>query len=240
MSSPEIPARSLPAGKKKRGRPPVKNRKYILVKKKTKGTKTGKPLFQLQAEATTASIPTTPFVTDDKKPLASHFVHRLLTYMRPCVFTSADYISCNLRAKHHQPGMMGFCCQFCIFSQTGNFRTKGRFFPSNFREFTKGGLPRLVETSYNHMMKRWDCPLNVCEELTALLETHETEWKMMKYGTRSAFAALIWRRLHETSSNDEEPLASTGVILDPTIIEEVQDEEPLFHSTIGSLPSAQQ
>ncbi len=218
----------VPAANQKRVRSPAKNIKKgrrLLKNKKMKKAKTGNSLLQLQDQSTLASIPSASLVNDDDKPLTTPFVYQILKYLRPALFTNADYIGSHVR-HYYKVGFKGFCCSWCVNSQTVDYRPKGRYFPSSEEILRTKGYTRLIIPAYKHMIQCWGCPLKVRDELEMLFKTHMTETKYLKFGTRDTLLARVWCRLHE-ECDDEDPLPSTEVVPIPSPIQEVHSQAPI-------------
>lgn len=143
-----------------------------------------------------------PLVLPDDKSTATEFSFKLLSQMRPCVFTEADRLG---KRKGLPAGFVGLACRHCY----GGYGS-GRFFPSSIK--TLSDTSKTLNVFYNHMMRCRKCPAEVRDTLEKLKCGHDEERARMKFGSQKAFFAKIWDRLHDRIEDSASalPVNDTG------------------------------
>lgn len=155
-----------------------------------------------------------PLVLPEDKSTATAFSFKLLSQMRPCVFTEADRLG---KRKGLPAGFAGLACRHCY----GGYGS-GRFFPSSIK--TLSDTSKTLNVLHNHMMRCRKCPVEVRDRLQRLKRGHDEERARMKFGSQKAFFAKIWDRLHNRVLDPANP---------PPVIKNDGGESPEIGSTIN-------
>lgn len=136
-------------------------------------------------------VVTRPIVNTGDKALVTEYLYLLMEQMQVCHFTEEDRSGGRSKVKDFPVGFPGIQCKHCC-GKAGF----GRYFPSSEEALALANSDR---NTFNHIMKCRKCPESVQLQLQAL----RPESSKNKRGSRKAFFARVWNRVHENTTDDE-------------------------------------